>query len=246
MFAQRKSVVFLLNFNPLRGSRCICLKAVPHHESYHVYLVGKVLLSLISHDKTESWLKKIQRYWSYPLNSCFDLRDFFFLLSLRAVFFFISDDLSSNENASYSKGFIKVDSELLLVRWVFKLQILYSKSSLEASSSWKIYGYSHRGCDKFNMEYKAVSVVAFPTGFLLALVVIAAPCSWVFSKCVSAGPWQGKPLGGCGNHHLVEEERGMMFVCLGLCWWQQLSSVSTQRGGRRKGWSQRWVPTLRN
>lgn len=40
--------------------------------------------------------------------------------------FFLSVDLSSNENASYSKGFIKVDSELLLVHWVFKLQILDS------------------------------------------------------------------------------------------------------------------------
>lgn len=89
VFAQRKSVVFLLNLNPLRGSRCIYLRAVSHHQSYHVYLVGKVILSLISHDKTESWLKKykgIQR--SYPLNSCFDLRDFFFLLSLLAGFFF--------------------------------------------------------------------------------------------------------------------------------------------------------------
>lgn len=130
-----KEKCFLLNLNPLRGSRCIYLRAVSHHQSYHVYLVGKVILSLISHDKTESWLKKykgIQR--SYPLNSCFDLRDFFFLLSLLAVFFFffISDDLSSNENASYSKGFIKVDSELLLVHWVFKLQILYSKSSFRS------------------------------------------------------------------------------------------------------------------
>lgn len=43
-------------------------------------------------------------------------------------FSFLSDDLSSNENAGYSKEFINVDSELLLVYWVFKLQILYPKS----------------------------------------------------------------------------------------------------------------------
>lgn len=42
--------------------------------------------------------------------------------------FFLSDDLSGNENTRYSKGFINVVSELLLVYWVFKLQMLYSKS----------------------------------------------------------------------------------------------------------------------
>lgn len=48
------------------------------------------------------------------------------LLSV-VVFSFLSDDLSSNENG-YSKEFINIDSELLLVYWVFKLQILYPKS----------------------------------------------------------------------------------------------------------------------
>lgn len=49
-------------------------------------------------------------------------------VSLLCCLFFLSDDLSGNENTSYSKGFINVVSELLLVYWVFKLQMLHSKS----------------------------------------------------------------------------------------------------------------------
>lgn len=40
----------------------------------------------------------------------------------------LSSGLSDNENVSSSKGFESVDSELLLVYWVFKLLILYSKA----------------------------------------------------------------------------------------------------------------------
>lgn len=67
--------------------------------------------------------------------------------------------------------------------------------------------------------------MAFLAGVLLALVVIAAPRSWVFSKCVSAWHWQEKLWKWSPD--IGREKK--MFVCLGLCWWQQLSSVSTER-----------------
>lgn len=118
---------WVLNFNVLRRARHIYLNAVAHPESYCAYLVGKVILLLVCPHKMERISKKrYKKCRSYPVNWCSDLRDFTLLRSVG--FFFLSDDVSSNENASYSKGFINVDSELLLVYWVFKLQILYSKA----------------------------------------------------------------------------------------------------------------------
>lgn len=77
--------------------------------------------------KLRELVKNYTKCRSYSVKCCSDLRDLVLLLSMCLVLF-SSDDLSSNENASYSKRFINVDSELLLVYWVFKLQILYSKA----------------------------------------------------------------------------------------------------------------------
>lgn len=111
------------NFSALRRSRNIYLKAVA---TVPIEL-GRWSCSFFAVVKLRELVKNDTECRSCSVKCCSDLRGFILLLSVCLVLF-SSDNLSSNENASYSKRFINVDSELLLVYWVFKLQILYSKA----------------------------------------------------------------------------------------------------------------------
>lgn len=82
------------------------------------------------------------------------------LLSVFGFFFFLSDDLFSNENASYLKGFRNVDGALLLVCWVFKLQI-YSQSCFTRQALLERFmAIVTLEYNKFNIGYEAVFIMA--------------------------------------------------------------------------------------